>query len=305
MIKKVVFGVLLILSFQSISPANAVTPGTSCAKAGSTFKQGNKLFTCIKLGAKLYWDNGVTKSSSKKDFVCNQENAGKISANGGKRCVMTDDLFQTSDGSYKKLFEFRILNEIPASTLCRHDQQYWSNQTWYDGVWKCGYYVEGEWSKWGWHKSASQFANAIRNQYVIGQNNSATSQNTTSNTPKIVCSPSTSQVRAYFGSTLIDGLNMSSYIFENLSNCNISISATARFLCADGKVLKETNAIMSTGTLPLAPKQKLAVTNGGASKYFPQALQQCYQMTGYYSNLVFFSNFSNPNPSVLVLTSQP
>ncbi len=38
--------------------AATVTPGTSCKKAGLTKVSNGKKFTCIKLGKKLYWDNG-------------------------------------------------------------------------------------------------------------------------------------------------------------------------------------------------------------------------------------------------------
>jgi len=53
-----------LLSFSLIvsvvpSSSASVTPGTKCSKAGAkqTFK--GKVFTCIKLGSKLYWNNGV------------------------------------------------------------------------------------------------------------------------------------------------------------------------------------------------------------------------------------------------------
>lgn len=295
--------------FYSISSANAVTPGTSCTKAGATSTQNGKKFTCIKLGSKLYWDNGVTvktatSSTNKKDAECKESIAGKISINGKTRCVMVDDLSETGSGEYQQLFEYRPIKEIPESTLCRHEDQFWSNQTWYDGIWKCGYYVEGEWSKWGWHKSQSQFPNAISTNYVTDKSKIASSPSKNTNVTKN-CSPSTSRVRASYGSVSMEGFNVSAYVFENMSDCNISISASVRFLCPNGGVLSESRAIFTTGIFPLSPKQKLGITSLLVPRYFPQALQQCYQLTGYRSNLVFFSNFSNPDPQVLVLTSQP
>jgi hypothetical protein len=58
---------LISLSFPTI--AAAVIPGSTCNKAGIKQVYKKKTFTCIKLGKKLYWDNGVStegKSSSKK-----------------------------------------------------------------------------------------------------------------------------------------------------------------------------------------------------------------------------------------------
>ena len=49
---------LLLLFFPSASIA-AVTPGTKCAKAGVKQVDKGKTYTCIKLGKKLYWNNGV------------------------------------------------------------------------------------------------------------------------------------------------------------------------------------------------------------------------------------------------------
>lgn len=37
----------------------AVTPGSKCSKAGIKQIYKNKTYVCIKLGKKLYWDNGV------------------------------------------------------------------------------------------------------------------------------------------------------------------------------------------------------------------------------------------------------
>jgi hypothetical protein len=45
--------------------ASKVTPGSICTKAGLTQLYGGKKYTCIRLGKKLYWENGVpTKSST-------------------------------------------------------------------------------------------------------------------------------------------------------------------------------------------------------------------------------------------------
>ena len=38
---------------------SAVTPGTKCTKAGIQKVYKDKIYTCIKLGSKLYWNNGA------------------------------------------------------------------------------------------------------------------------------------------------------------------------------------------------------------------------------------------------------
>jgi hypothetical protein len=61
-VKRLLIPILLALSLiVSAVPSSSasVTPGSKCSKAGAkqTFK--GKVFTCIKLGSKLYWNNGV------------------------------------------------------------------------------------------------------------------------------------------------------------------------------------------------------------------------------------------------------
>jgi hypothetical protein len=51
--------VLSLFAFTLPSANAAVTPGSKCSKVGKTQTYKNKVFTCIKLGKKLYWNNGV------------------------------------------------------------------------------------------------------------------------------------------------------------------------------------------------------------------------------------------------------
>lgn len=50
---------LFTLIPNQISFAAKVTPGTACKKIGTQEVYKGKIFTCIKLGKKLYWDNGL------------------------------------------------------------------------------------------------------------------------------------------------------------------------------------------------------------------------------------------------------
>ena len=59
--KRLILSLSLVLGLLiTFSPlANAVTPGTKCSKAGIQQLYKGKIYTCIKLGKKLYWNNGV------------------------------------------------------------------------------------------------------------------------------------------------------------------------------------------------------------------------------------------------------
>ena len=60
--KRLVGYLLVILFTLSVSAPlahSAVTPGSKCTKAGLKQVYKGKTYTCIKLGKKLYWNNGV------------------------------------------------------------------------------------------------------------------------------------------------------------------------------------------------------------------------------------------------------
>lgn len=52
---------LLLSALPSASAV--VTPGSKCSKVGMKQTSKGKVYTCIKLGNKLYWNNGVIKKS--------------------------------------------------------------------------------------------------------------------------------------------------------------------------------------------------------------------------------------------------
>lgn len=61
--------VATLLSANSLTFAEAaVKSGAVCPKAGKTSTENDRIYTCIKLGSKLYWNNGtlVSPSSSTK-----------------------------------------------------------------------------------------------------------------------------------------------------------------------------------------------------------------------------------------------
>jgi len=50
-------GLVLVLTPNAIA-ASKITPGSACKKDNQQAIYKNKIYTCIKLGKKLYWDNG-------------------------------------------------------------------------------------------------------------------------------------------------------------------------------------------------------------------------------------------------------
>ena len=128
----------------------------------------------------------------------------------------------------------------------------------------------------------------------------------TPSTKTKICSTESKNIRSYVGSDnkTEPGFPLTALIFENLSDCNLSVSATASFLCPDGGALKLTNSIRSTGSFPIGPKQKLTISIQ-INKYFPQAIQQCFLLTGYRPNVVQIDSYHNNAITTLILSSTP
>ena len=119
-----------------------------------------------------------------------------------------------------------------------------------------------------------------------------------------VSSPPNCTTRNSFASVSIggDGIdNLLSLMFNNSGICDLTVRASAAFLCPDGRVQKTSNYVTSTGIFPLRAGEKLSV-NVNVSYYFPQVLNECRLLTGYSSSSVRISTYHQP-PSVLTLTS--
>ena len=62
--KKLMVVFLVITGLINPTPlafaASKITPGSTCKKVNQQAIYKNKIYTCIKLGKKLYWDNGAT-----------------------------------------------------------------------------------------------------------------------------------------------------------------------------------------------------------------------------------------------------
>lgn len=95
--------------------------------------------------------------------------------------------------------------------------------------------------------------------------------------------------------------NLLSLIFNNPGICDISVRASAAFLCPDGGVQKTSNYVTSTGIFPLRAGQKLSIALN-VSYYFPQVLSECRLLTGYSPSSVRISTY-HQSPSVMTLTS--
>ena len=113
------------------------------------------------------------------------------------------------------------------------------------------------------------------------------------------CTTRNSTASVSLGADGID--NLLSLIFNNPGICDITIRASAAFLCPDGGVQKTTNYVTSTGIFPLRAGEKLSVALN-VSYYFPQVLNECRSLTRYSSSSVRISTYHQP-PSVMTLTS--
>ena len=60
----------IVLLVSALPSANGVvTPGSKCSKVGAKQTYKGKVYTCIKLGSKLYWNNGTRVVSPKPTFT--------------------------------------------------------------------------------------------------------------------------------------------------------------------------------------------------------------------------------------------
>ena len=114
------------------------------------------------------------------------------------------------------------------------------------------------------------------------------------------CIVDNSQAFVSLGAGGID--NLISVIFENPGICDITVRASAAFLCPDGRVQKISNYVKSWGIFPLRPGEKLAVNFMNISDYFPQVFNECKSLTGYSTTGVNPSDF-HQSPNVMTLTS--
>lgn len=96
--KRIVISLLLAVALlgSSLPSANAVvTPGSKCSKAGVKQTYKSKVYTCIKLGNKLYWNNGTpqNKNPSAKAYA-----VGEVGPGGGIVFYVSPQVF-ASPGS--------------------------------------------------------------------------------------------------------------------------------------------------------------------------------------------------------------
>ena len=96
--RRVWISILLIgtLILAALPSANAaVTPGSKCSKAGVKQTYKGKVYTCIKLGSKLYWNNGVIQ---KKITPLKVYAVGDIGPGGG--IIFYKEITKKSWGQY-------------------------------------------------------------------------------------------------------------------------------------------------------------------------------------------------------------
>lgn len=98
-VKRIGVSLLLAVALlgSSLPVASAVvTPGSKCSKAGVKQTYKSKVYTCIKLGNKLYWNNGIAqkKSPSTKAYA-----VGEVGPGGGIVFYVSSQVFASPGSS--------------------------------------------------------------------------------------------------------------------------------------------------------------------------------------------------------------
>ena len=63
---------LVVSLTQSANAASKITPGSICKKVNQQVIYKNRIYTCIKLGKKLYWDNGAAYKIERPTSMASQ-----------------------------------------------------------------------------------------------------------------------------------------------------------------------------------------------------------------------------------------
>jgi hypothetical protein len=114
----VLFIATLLTAISLTFAEAAVKAGAVCPKAGKTSTENGRIYTCIKLGSKLYWNNGtlVSPSSSTKQPTATPPETFIMPKVVGLNLQLAQDLLQ-SKGSYlidqvdfKGLNRFQVLD---------------------------------------------------------------------------------------------------------------------------------------------------------------------------------------------------
>jgi hypothetical protein len=120
-----------------------------------------------------------------------------------------------------------------------------------------------------------------------------------------ICTASSATVKASIGSDNSQGYSIDAVVFQNMSDCNVAVSAAITVVCPTGGVLDLSITTRTVGSFPIAPRKEIAVNGLNLRSYFPQVLQDCYVRTGFRANLVQISTLFGSAPSARVLSATP
>lgn len=105
----------MVLLVSALPSAHAVvTPGSKCSKAGVKQTYKSKVYSCIKLGNKLYWNNGITQE---KNPLTKAYAVGEVGPGGGVVFYVSPQVFASlgsSCGNNCRYFEVTTA-DIPNS----------------------------------------------------------------------------------------------------------------------------------------------------------------------------------------------
>lgn len=107
------FLALSLIVFGIPSSNAAVIPGSKCSKVGTKQTYKGKIFTCIKLGSKLYWNNGVI---AKKDEIKASGIPATCNITDEKTTFVVGGISNTGEQSGTILYSGKLQNVSPKST---------------------------------------------------------------------------------------------------------------------------------------------------------------------------------------------
>ena len=294
--KKIAIFSITLLTLSLITPSSfAISPGGSCKKAGEKISQGNKKYTCVKIGKKLSWNNGIVIKSEPKTLTPISDLSGNTD---GKTFTFSfsKPVSINDDVSYELGFEY-LMNPGNDPTL---SSSYSEIDIWKTSESNKFILPIDEMKNWlpsGINVSKTWIAIKVR---VVSKSvNSAWSNGiyitpaqlsgSPISVPTTTASPSAasntaSTCGAYVGINADYGLekpNQYAYIFKNSSDCNLKYEITIKYICKANGINKPSAVYLeATSILILKPKETLYISDLNFEQYFLNANSQCIKFLG-------------------------
>jgi len=294
--KKIAIFSFILLTLSLITSSSfAISPGGSCKKAGEIISQGNKKFTCMKIGKNLSWNSGTVIKSKPKTLASISDLSGSTD---GKTFTFSfsKPVSINDDVTYELGFEY-LMNPGNDPTLSSSYSEI--------DIWKTSESTKfilpiDEIKNWLPSQiNASKTWIAIKVRAVSKSVNSAWSNGiyitpaqlsgSPISVPTTAASPSAASNTAstcgpYVGIGADYGLekpNHYAYIFTNFSDCNLKYQVAIKWHCkANGQNKPAAVYLETTDILTLKPKETLYISELNSNGYFLNASSNCIKFLG-------------------------